>query len=159
HAGYLRRGSRAALDDLDHEVAHRVRSRGIHRANGLARSVASDDFAVGVLDAVHHVRFEYDAARRDRLGRERHLERRDEHVALHDTTKPSSRDPPQRSPPKFLSVRTVCGSGSSVRNGNCLVTSTLPWIAIEAVTVLNVDPGGYTSRHERARSGWVGSSR
>ena len=44
-------------------------------------------------------------------------------VVLHDTTNPSSSEPPQRSSPKFFSVLVVSGSGSSFRCGNFLFTS------------------------------------
>ena len=41
--------------------------------------------------------------------------------------------------------------------GNFVSTSTLFCSAIDAVTVLNVEPGGYSSRHERASSGLSGA--
>src|SRR5258708_34944 len=63
-------------------------------------------------------------------------------VVLHDWTNPSASEPPQRSPPKFFKALVVSGSGSWVRNGNRLLTSTLSPSAVDAVTVLNVDPGG-----------------
>src|SRR5262245_20428871 len=63
-------------------------------------------------------------------------------VVLHDSMKPSSSVPPHTSPPKFCSVAVVSGSCSSDLNGKCLLTSTLSCSAVEAVTVLNVEPGG-----------------
>ncbi len=80
-------------------------------------------------------------------------------MVLHDSMKPSSSEPPQRSSPKLCNVAVVSGSGSSVRNGNCLLTSTWSVSAVAALTVLNVEPGGYSSRHARASIGLSGAAR
>src|SRR5665213_1618447 len=78
-------------------------------------------------------------------------------VVLHETMKPSRSVPPHLSLPKFPSVvPLVCGSGIWLNTGNVLSTSTLFCSATDAVTVLNVEPGGYSSRHERASNGLSG---
>ena len=80
-------------------------------------------------------------------------------VVLHDTMKLVE----QRSAALLVaevvraSTPFVCGSGIWSTTGNFLSTSTLFCSAIDAVTVLNVEPGGYSSRHARASSGLSGA--
>jgi hypothetical protein len=66
---------------------------------------------------------------------------------LHDSWKLKANVPPQRSPPKFLSVLFVWGRSSSVSCGKFVsgVNRPVP-SATDDVITLNVDPGGYRSR-------------
>ena len=65
-------------------------------------------------------------------------------AVLQETAMIWGRGPPQRSPPKFFSVcPPLWGRGSSVSDGYTgFVVVTLPSVSpVEAVTILNVDPG------------------
>src|SRR3954452_250424 len=65
-------------------------------------------------------------------------------AVLQDTAMIWGRAPPQRSPPKFFSVwPPLCGSGSSVSDGYTgeLVVTLPSWSPVDAVTILNVEPG------------------
>ncbi len=64
-------------------------------------------------------------------------------VVLHDAMKLAVSVPPHESPPKFLSVTLVCGSGSALSTGYTLSGDVTPSSsATPVVTTLNVEPGG-----------------
>ena len=80
----LRGGAGTPLNDLEHELLHRRRGHGVHRSPPLLGSDPAYDVAVDVFDLGGDVRHADHAAGRDRLGNQRHLERRHRHRPLTD---------------------------------------------------------------------------